>query len=361
MTQDFIRNRILEAISRPLSEHGGRALESFLDLPHVDSWNPNNMYLHQLSTVFDIGLPFSFLRENLTARAHMQKVGAAISRGESVPSSLLSEVHAGALLRNWGAAVSFVPRQDTPTPDIEAIWSDGTRVDVEVTRGETRQLHVAVRNGINAFAGALQPSDVAWNITGFMADASNCKDLAAMFEAATALQPEQSAEDPGKWYVRAVPLGLRDSVVGAHAIKLFGPTWWPDNEPSYVSTSTLIGATENQVVQIRSLIPLASYMNPLLRKASSGQGRPGIAYLIALDVSDLPRAHERIVDDLRGYFEIWSHVSAVLLFEPRFYIGFEKKEWLVSIHRNPSATISLPEHLASVGGEQRSIEFSPTQ
>jgi len=361
MALEHLRNRILEAIPRPLTEVGSRALESFLDLPHVESWNPDNMYLCELSNVFDVGLPFSFLRENSTARAHKWEFGAAISRGERAPSSLSSEVHAGALLSYWGAAVSFVPRQDTPTPDIEATWGDGVMVDVEVARGETRQLHMAVQNGISAFVGALQPRDVAWNVTAFMADASNSEDLSAMFEAATILQPEQSAEAYGKWYVRAVPLGLRADVVGAHTIELFGPTWWPNNEPNYFSTSTLIGSTGNPVVQLRSLIPLASYMNPVLRKANSGQGRPGSPYLIALDVSELPRAHERIVDDLRGYFEIWSHVSAVLFFEPRFYAGFERKEWVVSIHRNPGAAISLPEHLAAVGPERRSIDFTLTQ
>jgi hypothetical protein len=361
MTLDHLRSRILKAIPRSLTEVGSRALESFLDLPYVESWNPDNMYLCELSTVFDVGLPFSFLRENSTAIAHMQRFGAAISRGDKAPSSLSSEVHAGALLRNWGAAVSFVPRQDTPTPDIEATWGDGIIVDVEVAHGETRQLHMSVQSGLSAFMGALQPRDVAWNVTAFIADASNSEDLAAMFEAAIVLQPEQSAEAHDKWYVRAVPLSLRDDVVGAHTVELFGPTWWPNNEPNYFSISTLIGSTGNPVVQLRSLVPLASYMNPILRKASSGQGRPGNPYLIALDVSDLPRAHERIVVDLRGYFEIWRHVSAVLLFEPRFYIGFERKEWVVSIHRNPGADISLPEYLAAVGIERRPIDFTLTE
>ena len=361
MALDHLRNRILAAIPRPLTEIGNRALESFLGLPNVESWNPNIMYLFELSNVFDVGLPFSFLQGNTTAEPHKLKVGAVIGRGEKVRSSLISEIHAGALLSNWGATVSFVPHRHTPTPDIEATWDDGVIVDVEVVRGETRQLHMAVKNGVSAFTGALQPRDVTWNVTAFMADASNSKDLAAMFEAATILQPKQSAEDYGKWSVSAIPLSLRDDVVGAHTIELFGPAWWPKNEPCYLSTSTLIGSTGNPVVQLRSLVPLTSYMNPVLRKANSGQGRPGNPYLIALDVSELPRAHERIVDDLRGYFEIWNHVSAVMLFEPRFYTGFERKKWVVSIHCNPDATVSLPRHLAAVGQERCSIDFTLTQ
>ncbi len=361
MTLDQLRNRIIKEIPRPLSEVGNRSLESFLRLPHVESWNPDNLYLRELSQVFDVGLPFSFLQENTTAFAHKREIGAAISRGEEVPSSLISEVHAGALLSNWGATVSFVPCQKTPTPDIEATWGNGVILDVEVARGDTRFLHKAVQNGINAFAGALQPHDVAWNVIAFIADASNSKDLDEMFEAASILQPGQSAEVFGKWYVRAVPLSQRDDVVAAHVIELFGPDWWPNNDPSYGSTSTLIGSAENPVVQLRSLVPITSYMSPVIRKANSGQRWPGNPYLIALDVSDLPRAHERIIDELRGYFEIWNHVSAVLLFEPRFYIGFERKEWVVSIHRNPRANIQLPEHFNTVEQERCSINFTLTK
>lgn len=162
----------------------------------------------------------------------------------------------------------------------------------------------------------------------------------------------------GRWYARAVPLDQRDAVVGAHSTELFGPDWWPNNEPAYFSSNTLIGASENPVVLLRSLIPLASYMNPILRKATSGQRRAGNPYLIALDVTELPRAHERIVNDLVAYFKIWDHVSAALVFEPRFYVGLERKEWVVSIHLNSTASIALPPQLAILSGRGRlSIEF----
>lgn len=359
---DDLRDRILAAIPRPFTEVGTKALESFLDLPFIKGWRPKNMYLRELSHVFDVGLPFSFLKGNPTAESHRRKFGAVLSKSERIPASLSSEVHAGALLSYWGANVKFVPRQANPTPDIEANWADGLVLDVEVARGETRQLHMAVQSGVEAFVGALQPGDVAWNVAGFIADASKSEDLAAMFEAATILRPGQCAENDGSWCVRAVSLDRRDDVVGAHSVELFRPSWWPSNEPDYSATSTLIGAAGNPVVQLRSKVPLASYTNPVLRKANSGQRSPGNPYLIALDVCELPRAHERIVNDLSGYFTLWNHVSAVLLFEPRFWIGFERKEWVVSIHRNPSATMSLPTHLSALADRGRlSIEFALTQ
>lgn len=156
------------------------------------------MYLRELSKIFDLGLPFALLAGNASAEAHRQEVGKAVGRGERLPASLLSEVHAGALLSNWGAKVKFVPRQEHPTPDIEAQWADGVTVDVEVARGEVRQLHKAVQGGLEAFTGALQAGDKGWNLVGFIADASNSDDLSAMFGAAIKLLPGQSAEDAGR-------------------------------------------------------------------------------------------------------------------------------------------------------------------
>lgn len=354
----LLRDRVLAAIPNPLSKIGTEALDSFLALPFVDGWCPNDMYLGTLSSIFNIGLPFALLANNATAESHRREVGVAFDRGECAPASLLSEIHAGALLSNWGGNVRFIPRQARPTPDIEVSWGNEVTLDVEVARGEIRQLHKSVQRGIDAFAGAVQAGDMAWNLVGFIADASDSADLSAMLDAAINLLPGQSAEDVGRWYLRAVALEHRDEVVGANSTELFGPGWWPCNEPSYFVTSTLIGTNSNPVVLLRSLVPLASYMNPILRKATGGQRSPGNPYLIALDVTDLPRAHERIVNDLIGYFEIWDHVSAVLLFEPRFYIGVERKEYVVSIHRNPTACVALPPQLAVIQvGERFSVEF----
>ena len=342
LTIKAMRERLLEAISGQLTERGAMALDAFLELPGADLWNPERIHLGEVSTVFDIGLPFSFLRNNRTADAHRVQWGSAVGRGERYDPSLSSEVHAGALLSGWGADVAFIPRGSSPTPDIAASWASGEVVDVEVARGETKQLHAAVQGGVAAFVGALQPGDVEWHIVGFIADASAPAELAAMFEAAIKLRPGESAEVALRWHVRAVPLDRREDVVGAHSVELFRPCWWPANQPTFFSTGTLIGSGGNPVVLLRSLIPRASYTNPVLRKANSGQRREGNPYLIAVDVSELPRAHEQLGADLHGYFSIWEHVSGVLLFEPRFYLGASRKEWVVSIHRNPAAAIALP-------------------
>lgn len=351
----------MDAIQHPLSEIGYQALESFLDLPCVERWDPVNLFLRELSDVFDAGLPTTFLRGNASSAAHKRQLGEAIYNGKHAHPSLLSEVHAGALLANWGATIRFVPRSVTPTPDIEAVWDEGVIVDVEVVRGDPRQLHKAVRKGIDAFVGALGARDVNWHISAHLADAANSRDLESTLEAAIALRPNQSSGQEGKWHVCALSPEFRELVIGTQVTDQFGPVWWPKNESSFCAVSTLVGAIESPVVQIRSLVPTASYIGPVRRKAESRQGRTGHPYLIALDVSDLPQAHKRILAELSDYFEIWSNVSAVLLFESRFYFGYEHKEWLYSMHRNPYAIVPLPEPLATFSQERHAVHFRLTR
>jgi hypothetical protein len=189
-----LRDRILSFLNHPLSEIGVAALKSFLSLPSVENWKPVNVYELEVTKALDIGLPFSFLVGNDSASSHRQEVGTKVSRGEELPEILMSEVHAGALLSNWGASLEFVPRQAYPTPDIHAKWSEGATVDVEVVRGKQRDLHKVVQERLNDFCGVLRPGDRDFNFIGFIADASNEGDLNSMFEAALGLLSGDVAE-----------------------------------------------------------------------------------------------------------------------------------------------------------------------
>ncbi len=352
---DSLSNRIRSGLPLPLSEIGEAALESFLALPGVTTWCPDNLWLAELSKIFNIGLPFALLGSDPSAASHRREIGRAVARGENMSPSTWSEVQAGAILSNWGAKVSFIKRGKSPTPDFEAQWTHGVVLDVEVTRAEIRQLHKAVKDGLESFTGALHPSDVDWNVICFIADASNPNDLNAVFDAVTELRPNETKEQPSRWAVRAVPLEQREHVVGAQANKIFAPKWWPSDEPSFFATSTIIGSNSSPVILLRSLIPMTSYMNPIIRKANSGQRHSGHPYLIALDTSEMPRAHDRIAGDLGSYFVDWNHISGVMLFESRFWIGVESKEWIVSIHANPHARLSIPDCVVGIADSKRHL------
>lgn len=346
-----LRTMIATGVAGSLSEIGQESLDAFLALPFVEGWKPDNVYLGAISFVFDFGLPFALLRGNPSASRHRTVVGSAIGRGTQLLPSLMSEVHAGALLSHWKADPKFlVPQKGCATSDMQASWTTDV-LAVEVARASTREVHEGVRKGLRDFSAVVQASDLGWNLLGFISDASRSTDLNAMFDAATQIHPGESVEDAGKWSVCAVGIERREEVVSN--TELFAPAWWPKNEPCTFAFNTVLGGSKNPYIQVRSLIPHTSYMNPIIRKADSGQRMPGKPYLIALDVSEFPRAHDRILGDLYHCFTAWDHVSGVLLFEPRFFVGY-RKQYIVSLHKNDSAACRLPDQLLACAQETSS-------
>ncbi len=357
----LLNKQIRDALSLPLSEIGEAALTSFLALPNVDTWYPNNLYLQELSCIFDIGLPIALLGNNLSADSHKSEIGKAIKSRQGLPPSLWSEVQVAALLTNWGETPSFVKTKAWQIPDIEvqSKSKNGLVLDVEVTRGEIRLLHKATKDGLASFESILNAGDVNWNVVCFFADASNQDDLNACLDAAVVLRPDEFKENPQRWAVRAIDLNHRDDVVGAEMVKLFSPDWWQINEPSYFVNSTLIGKDTSPIVSLRTMIPITSYMNPIRRKADNGQQRAGHSYLIALDTSEMMGGHKRIANELHDYFPNWDHVSGVMIFDARFWTGVECKDWIVSIHANPYASLPLPANIMRLAdGKQHSIQFN---
>ena len=249
------------------------------------------------------------------------------------------------LLKHFGASVQFVPRGSPKTADLSCNWKGQPSFDVEVTRGKMRELHAIVQQGLNDFVDALAPGDVDWHIVCFVSNASDKKLLANAFEAAVKLRPEERAEERGFWSVAAVSLSDRDIVVGDRSTELLAPTWWPQDESAFFTSASLLNGKGNPIVAIRSLVPQASYMGPINRKAEHGQHTAGRPFIIALDASELPRAIERLPADIERDFPIWTHVSGVLILSPRFYTTSKTKEFKFRLLANPHAEWEMPSEL----------------
>ena len=80
-----LRDRVLAALSCPLTKIGAEALDSFFALPFADRWCPKDMLLGEMSKIFDIGLPLALLEGIASAEAHRREIGVAVGRGERVP------------------------------------------------------------------------------------------------------------------------------------------------------------------------------------------------------------------------------------------------------------------------------------
>lgn len=169
--------------------------------------------------------------------------------------------------------------------------------------------------------------------------------MADIFDAAVKLRPGERAEQQGDWSVVAVPLADREIVVGGQSTELLAPTWWPQNEAGFFTNATLLNEKGNPVVSLRSLVPQASYINPIKRKAEHGQHSLGRPYIIALDAGELPRAIERLPADIERDFPIWTHVSGVLIVSPLFYVTSRTKEFKFRLLANPHAKWKIPSQL----------------
>jgi hypothetical protein len=357
---DLLRRRIQQALPRSLSPMGAAALEGFLSLPGASAWRPEKLALKELSYVFDIGLPLALIGDNLSARAHLFRAGDAARAGQYPDKDTWSEVHAAALLSRRGGEINFVAQSEKP-PDIEVRLQNDRMVEVAVVRADLRRQRAEIHDKVQVVADRLVARGVEWNIVCFLIDAANELDLKSALDAATLLGPSDHVDDYRKrWAVRAIPPDRHGPVREPDFARALAPEWWPPDEPGIEVTSVPSKrlASQSPVLAVRSLISPAAYLNALERSAFDREARSAHPYLIAVDLQDMPHGHERVVARLDEQFASWTHVSGALLFEPRFWIGLEQKEWLYSVQLNPHATRPIPREIfGNVDGSRDSIRI----
>lgn len=352
---ESLHDRVKSFLNCQLTQTGEEALAAFLALPGVEKWDPENVWGLEVDRIFFFGLPFSIIGDIPSAHDHRVKVGKNIIGKSGLTPSDISEIHIAALLSHWCLKPTFVKTNRGKTPDLECQSRAGSFFDVEVVRADQRHEHKKLQDGLDNFAKALLPSDIGWNIACFMADASNDQELSDAFDAAARLAPGESAGVNRRWMVVAV--SLADSPEFVTQAQLFEPEWWTKEDPAYWVNSVLLGLAGYPSIVVRSQVPLIKYVEPIKRKAERSQGRKERPFLIALDSTELPRAHDRIPPELDSFFSLWDHVSGILIFERRFWTGWEKKAYLCSVHPNPHAHIQLSEDLSRLAGEIQLEKF----
>lgn len=127
-----LRQRIEDALPRPLSVHGETAVEGFLALTGISRWQPERLGVLQLSFVFDIGLPLGLIGDCASTAALATSVGDALFEGRDPDPQLWRVVHAAALLRHWGAAVEFNGEGVGPAAQLTITLPNGA-AEVEVS------------------------------------------------------------------------------------------------------------------------------------------------------------------------------------------------------------------------------------
>lgn len=128
-----LRQRIEDALPRPLSTHGQVAVEGFLALTGISRWQPERMGVLELSFVFDIGLPLGLIGDGESTRALATSVGDAVCEGRRPDPQLWRVVHAAALLCHWGAAVEFNGEGVGPQAQLAITLPGGAALEVDVS------------------------------------------------------------------------------------------------------------------------------------------------------------------------------------------------------------------------------------
>ncbi len=185
--------------------------------------------------------------------------------------------------------------------------------------------------------------DQSWHILALVRDATILSSLYELISALTSLKPGGEAEKVNSWFLKTFRSDQRDQVVCGDVVEQFAPEWWPKNEPCAFLSQTVIGLESSSYIKFISLLPDISYLNSIKHKADRPQFDPGNAYLIAVDVENLPRAHRRLINPMGDFFSIQSydHVSGVMLFDYRNWIGCERKQWQVSFFSNNNSRVKL--------------------
>ena len=89
-------------------------------------------------------------------------------------------------------------------------------------------------------------------------------------------------------------------------------------------------------------------------RASDAKKRSDGSYVLAVDVQDVSGGHrDEIAAGLNDRFARSAQLSGVLLFEPRFWIGIEQKEWVHCAQLNPNAIVSVASELLGIADGNR--------
>ncbi len=84
----------------------------------------------------------------------------------------------------------------------------------------------------------------------------------------------------------------------------------------------------------------------------------GRSYLVAVDVQQVSGRREEIGALLSAGFASAPQLSGALLFEPRFWIGIEQKEWVHSAYLNANATTTIAsDQLGTADGNRHALRL----
>jgi hypothetical protein len=179
-----------------------------------------------------------------------------------------------------------------------------------------------------------------------LADPTIPEDRAAILDVAEKITIGRPKGLQGRWQLLAQEITREPKVLltGGQGPR---PAWWSVADARcFVLHEQLAGPDTRRAppqVRVSFGVPYDSYINPIMRKADFPQSTPGLPFLVAVDISNLPGAFSEMPTALAGFLPFWKTVSGILLFHD--VMGVDRVGWLWRLLKNPHAAVTLPDAL----------------
>jgi hypothetical protein len=304
-------------------------------LPNLSDWVPDpeifkgtNLVLGRIS--------------NDSFRPLLELVAQSL-KTDSFSKSNFAELGAAALIRPWCDEVVYILKDSSQrTPDLKATLGENI-LEIEVTTADEKNEQVSRRDAVAELAGKMVNLSVNGHLSVYILDSlKKDEDIEILRAASTLTLACDTAEVPDRWYIQ---LG-EPRPNGTFEIAGKPPPWWSTQyaTPASLRTSCSIEGTKivtTSSVEVRWGLSTKSYINPLSKKVDRPQSSGKHPFLIAMDATSLPGALKWYEDYLPNYWNLWKHVSGIVIFQ-RATRGLDALLWEYKLFLNPYCETPLP-------------------
>lgn len=344
---------ILPAFLAPTNPTIEDSIRAVGELPGIGSWRHGVKQPAEAIRVVRWGLPLSLIRTEESFDGLRARLAREIVARGGPSESDLSECEAAGLLTLLGATVEYLQQSaDARAPDLLAHWSNGGRVEVEVTLAEEKYTQRARKEAVVPLGEALEQLKLPLDLYVHILDSLSEAERQEVVAAALTLAPSKSAERAGRWHIRAESVPARDPGILYVAGQDHAPPTWFSSQPATLFFVRGLGATPDQKTALPRIhvywgLSTAAYMNPLLNKADRFQGSGSNPFVVAIDVASIPGASRYYQNELVNWFSLWDHVAGVLTFELQTNM-VSKIFWTWQFIENPFASMPTSRELAAI-------------
>lgn len=303
-----------------------------------EKWRPDDPFWFNLSKVVEYGTIGLLIRGDDVAEQKLKSIVRAFQTKSYIDKTALSELHCAAMLRCLGWGPRFVKESNFRTPDL--FVSDlGYEAEIEVVRSDEKRSQHELAEKIQIMSGAIGvPS---FGCIFIYIDVELTKEIEdKIIDAVVNGGVPSLTEVEADWAVIIGAPEEREKFVANQ----MSPNWLRKGARSIHVGTSLGGAGDSApLIHISVLIQEDDYLNPIRRKAERPQRLTDLPYVVSADISETPNAFEAIDRQADGFWTLWDHVSAVILFHPILFVG-KRLIWRFRILLNAYAekAVTLP-------------------